>query len=114
VRGRRAAAGALAAVLLGAGAAGCQAGAFGKREIVVHFAPGATEAQHVAARAACAHAAPHASPEPMVHNAHRVTYINDVRFRVDRADDHDLAKLVGCLARQPGVIGYDDSRDLTG
>lgn len=103
---------------LGLGAAlvvlltGCNA-SLSKREIVVHFTSDATEAQHAAARTACANAAPHASPEPIVHNKFASTRIDDIRFRVDKANDHDLAQLYNCLGRQPGVIGVSDPLDMT-
>lgn len=91
---------------------GCNA-ALSKREIVVQFTSSATAAQHAAARAACATAAPHASPEPIVHNHYLSTHVADVRFRVDKANDHDLAQLYECLSRQPGVVGVSDPMDMT-
>jgi hypothetical protein len=36
-----------------------------------------------------------------------------VRFRVDKANDHDLAQLYNCLGRQPGVLGVSDPQDMT-
>ena len=98
----------LGALFLG----GCNAN-LSKREIVVQFSPTATPAQHAAARAACATAAPHASPEPIVHTKYVTTHINDIRFRVDKADDHDLNQLYNCLRVQPGVIGVSDPMDMT-
>lgn len=91
---------------------GCNA-SLSKREIVVQFAPSASPADHVAARAACATAAPRVSPEPIVHTRYPSTEINDVRFRVDHANDHDLAQLYNCLGRQPGVVGVTDPMDMT-
>jgi hypothetical protein len=91
---------------------GCNA-SLNKREVVVHFAPPATAAQHEAARTACATAAPHSSPEPIVHNHFATTRINDIRFRVDKANDHDLAQLYKCLSKQPGVLGVSDPLDMT-
>jgi hypothetical protein len=35
-----------------------------------------------------------------------------VRFRIDHADDKDIALLTECLSRQPGVVGVD-TPDLT-
>jgi len=103
---------------LGLGAAliivltGCNA-SLSKREIVVQFEPTASEAQHAAAREACAAATPKASPEPIVHNKFATTRIDDVRFRVDKANDHDLAQLYNCLSHQPGVLGVSDPMDMT-
>jgi hypothetical protein len=91
---------------------GCNA-SLNKREIVVHFAPSATGQQHAAAREACAHANPHASPEPIVHNSYATTKIADIRFRVDKANDYDLNQLYQCLAKQPGVVGVSDPLDMT-
>ena len=103
---------------LGLGAAllilltGCNA-SLNKREIVVQFSSSATADEHAAAREACATATPKASPEPIVHNKYATTHIADVRFRVDKANDHDLAQLYRCLAKQPGVIGVSDPMDMT-
>ena len=91
---------------------GCNA-SLNKREIVVQFSSDAPAAQHTAARDACATATPKASPEPIVHNKYATTRIADVRFRVDKANDHDLAQLYKCLSRQPGVIGVSDPMDMT-
>jgi len=91
---------------------GCNA-ALDKREVVVHFKSTATAEQHAAARDACADAAPHASPEPIVHNSFATTKIADIRFRVDKANDGDLAQLYKCLAKQPGVVGVSDPMDMT-
>jgi hypothetical protein len=91
---------------------GCNAN-LSKREIVVQFSPSATPADHAAARAACATAAPHASPEPIVHTRYITTHIDDIRFRVDKANDHDLNQLFNCLRVQRGVIGVSDPMDMT-
>ena len=91
---------------------GCNA-SLSKREIVVHFSSSASAADHEAAREACATATPKASPEPIVHNQYATTHITDVRFRVDKANDHDLAQLYKCLAKQKGVIGVSDPMDMT-
>src|SRR4051812_15337542 len=92
--------------------AGCNA-ALSKRELVVHFEPGATSAQHGQALEACTGVAPHTSPEPIVHNNYASSRVNDVRFRIDKANDHDIAKLQTCLAQQPGVVGTEDTAGYT-
>jgi hypothetical protein len=102
----------LGAAVVALALSGCNA-SLGKREIVVQFKPTASEAQHAAAREACATATPKASPEPIVHNKYATTRIDDVRFRVDKANDHELAQLYNCLSRQPGVIGVSDPMDMT-
>jgi hypothetical protein len=95
-----------------AGTAACNA-ALNKREVVVHFSSTATSADHRGALAACTGIAPHTSPEPIVHNRFASTRIDDVRFRVDKANDGDLAKLYICLGKQPGVLGVSDPLDTT-
>jgi len=100
---------------VGLAAAGCLAGLTGcnnanltRREAVVHFDPSATVADHNAARAACATAAPNASPEPAPSATTRgVSPPYDVRFRVDHASDRDLNQLEQCLRHQRGVVGID-------
>jgi hypothetical protein len=87
-------------------ASGCNAT---KRELVVVFTSSATPAQHEAALRACTSAAPHATPEPMPTGGHVVG--SDVRFRIDSANDKDIAALESCLQRQPGVQGFQDSSD---
>jgi len=87
--------------------------ALSKREIVVQFTPTATAQQHRDVLTRCAHAAPHTSPEPMVKSTYASTRVNDVRFRVDKANDHDLAQLYACLGKQPGVLGVTDPMDMT-
>lgn len=99
----------LAAVLMLAAVAGCK-NAY-RRELVVIFAPTATPAQHAAALRACTGVAPNTSPEPIVHNSFASSRAYDVRFRIDHADNHDLAQLQACLAKQPGVIGAQDTAD---
>lgn len=107
----RVAVGAAALAVLAAGT-GCNA-SLSKRELVVNFDPEATPEQHAAAREACIGAAPRTSPEPIVRNDHRISRIKDVRFRIDQANDKDIAQLQRCLAKQPGVIGFEDSAGLT-
>jgi hypothetical protein len=90
------------------GLAGCNNANLARRELVVHFDPSATVADHNAARAACATAAPHASPEPAPSASTRgVSPAYDVRFRIDHASDRDVNKLLQCLTHQQGVAGYD-------
>lgn len=101
----------LLAVLAG-GTAACNP-VLSKREVVVHFTLAATPAQHRAALLACTGAAPHTSPEPIVHDRYASSRVADVRFRVDKASDHDLAQLYNCLSRQPGVLGVSDPQDMT-
>src|SRR3954454_5836131 len=98
--------------LCGVAVAGCNA-ALSKREVVVHFTPQATSVQHRDALDACADASPHASPEPIVHDRYASSRGDDIRFRIDKANDSDLARLYNCLSRQPGVVGVSDPLDMT-
>ena len=80
-----------------------------RRELVVVFAPTATAAQHAAALQACTGAAPNTSPEPISPSSFSSAQESNVRFRIDHANDHDIALLQACLGRQPGVMGFQDS-----
>ncbi len=107
-RVRRAAGTSIAVVLLPLLLAGC--GRYGdrlrQRELVVHFEPGATQAQHLAVRTACS-GYPNTSPEPIGSDTRRSSLLNNVRFRIDNASYRELARLTECLNRQPGVRGID-------
>lgn len=70
------------------------------------FGPGATQAEHVAARDHCL-GFPNAVAEPMTPSKYLSTDINNVRFRVDKASDAQLAALYSCLEKQKGVIGVN-------
>lgn len=89
-----------------AGIAGC--GQYGvQREVVVTFKPSATPAQHDAARAACTGVVTRSTPVPKPTSTLRSVQLADVRFRVDSANDAELAQLYDCLRRQPGVLGIN-------
>jgi hypothetical protein len=92
---------AVAGVIAGCGKYGAQ------REVVVTFKPGATQAQHDAARTACTGVVARSTPEPRPTSTLPSVRLNDVRFRVDAANDGELAKLYECLRQQPGVLGVD-------
>lgn len=87
--------------------AGCNTSSLTKQEVVVYFDPGASQADHVDALNACAHAAPAVTPEPIIKSTLPANQVGDVRFRVDHANDKDLALLTECLHKQPGVEGFD-------
>jgi hypothetical protein len=91
---------------------GCNTSALTKVEMVVYFKQGAPISDHEAALKACAHSAPNVYAEPIVRSALPSDAVGDVRFRIDHADDKDLALLTECLNRQPGVAGVD-TPDLT-
>ena len=83
-----------------------------RRELTVVFTPSASDAQRVAAWHACTGAAPHTSPEPIpTPSGNRGIERQGplVRFRIDAADDQNIARLEECLGKQPGVQGFQDS-----
>jgi hypothetical protein len=86
---------------------GCNSSALTKVEMVVYFQQNAPVSDHAAALKACAHAAPNVNPEPIVPGNLASDAVGDVRFRIDHADDKDLALLTECLNKQPGVAGVD-------
>ncbi len=71
------------------------------REATVYFVDGATPEQQSAARAACA-GLPHTTPEPIATDALSRRAHTEIRFRVDDANDSELAALIRCLQSQPG------------
>ena len=73
------------------------------RETVVHFTRDTTPAQRAAARAACLDL-PRTRPEPIASDALSIRAHTDIRFRVDDANDHEIAQLYACLQKQPGYL----------
>jgi hypothetical protein len=100
---------ALGAVL---GLAGCNSSSLTKVELVVYFTQNAPQSDHVAALRACAHVTPETVPEPLATGTLPSDTVGDVRFRIDHADDREIALLTECLNKQPGVAGVD-TPDLT-
>jgi hypothetical protein len=86
---------------------GCNTSALEKQELEVVFTDNATQAQHVQALDACAHATPLATPEPFATSALPSDNVGDVRFRTDHANDKAIALLEACLQKQPGVKGFN-------
>ncbi len=95
-------------VMIGFLAVGCgrYADQLAAREVVVTFDAAASPDQHDAARTHCDDI-PHVVAEPVPDSTLESSRRNDVRFRVDRANDADLARLYDCLRRQPGVQGVN-------
>jgi hypothetical protein len=111
VLGRRLALCASAAGLLIA-LAGCNDSALTKVEMVVYFKPNAPLSDHSAALRACGTISPETVPEPIMKSNLVSDGVGDVRFRIDHANDKELAELTECLNKQPGVEGVD-TPDLT-
>ena len=88
-------------------ASGCNTSSLTKREAVVYFSDTATESEHVNALNACAHVAPSVHAEPITKSTLPSNQVGNVRFRIDHADDKDIALLTECLDKQPGVKGFD-------
>jgi hypothetical protein len=91
---------------------GCNDAALTKVEMVVYFYPNTPEADHYAALKACSHVSPQDVPEPIEKSALASNEVGDVRFRIDHANDKELAELTECLNKQAGVEGVD-TPDLT-
>ena len=86
---------------------GCNSSSLTKRELVVYFQQNAPQSEHVAALHACGHVTPAAVPEPIGKSNLLSNSVGDVRFRIDHADDKQIAELTECLNKQPGVVGFD-------
>jgi hypothetical protein len=101
---------ALAVPLLAGALAGCGhlAANLSQRELVVQFKSGTTAAQHREVRTACS-GYPGTRPEPLPTSKLASVRANDVRFRVDKASDAQLAHLEACLTRFPFVLGVSDT-----
>lgn len=84
---------------------GCNDSALTKQELVVTFSQGAPQSAHLAALRACAHVTPAATPEPYQVSKLASDNVGNVRFRIDHADDKQVATLEDCLSRQPDVEG---------
>jgi hypothetical protein len=97
----------LPGLVLATAVSGCNASALSKREMVVHFDPAATSEQHRAALEACSHVTTAATPEPFSTTGPVSNRVNNVRYRIDHANDRDIAQLTTCLSKQPGVVGED-------
>jgi hypothetical protein len=102
----------LFAMLVGTLATGC-AGfdkAFGQREAIVTFQQGTPKSVRLEVRAACSHV-PRAVPEPLPTDHKLSDYDNDVRYRIDKASDAELAQLENCLSKFPAVRGVETPQD---
>ena len=105
---RNVAALAVAAAVLGAGGCGHFAANMRMRELVVQFKPGTPQPVRASVLHGC-RGFPDASPEPMPSSTLPSVQLNNVRFRVDNADDAQIAAVEDCLARFTAVIGVHDT-----
>ncbi len=102
-------------VLVGAtrlgGLTGCKySAALSKREVVVLFKPGATQAEHRLILASCSNVT-NAIPEPMGNGKLVSELASNVRFRVDHASDAELAQLTECFT-EPQFNSFVQSYDI--
>ena len=95
-------------VLLAVG--GCKAAdSLSTQEVVVHFAPDTTRAQHIAVRDACG-GLPHTSAEPLPRTEVVGQDRTDVAFLVNPGSNTNLNRVLSCLTSyQPRgvVLGYE-------
>lgn len=90
-----------------AGLSGCKYGAaLAKREWVVIFKPGATQDQHRLVLATCGDI-PNVVPEAMGDGKLVSELDSNVRFRIDKATDGQLAQLVTCFQKFDFIKSYD-------
>ena len=103
----------VAGLALSTGLSACNTSAFTKRELVVEFSADTTDATRQADRADCLDVAPHVVPEPLpaASDKFQSDLDNDIRYRIDHADDNDLSKLQQCLRGKPGVQGFEYPQD---
>jgi len=86
--------------------------ALGQRQAVVSFTAGATLAQRLAVRSACAKT-PNVTPQPLPSNLSAPYALEQVIYQINQASDADVALLEKCLATFPSVTGVtlQDSGD---
>ena len=94
--------------------AGCSQfdAALGQREAVVTFTDGATLAQRMAVRTACAKK-PNVTPQPLPSNMNSRYALVQVVYQINQASNADVAVLEKCLSKFPTVAGISlqDSSD---
>ena len=86
--------------------------ALGQREAIVTFTDGATLAQRMAVRTACAKP-PNVSPQPLPSNLKSAYELPQVTYQINKASNADVATLETCLDKYPSVAGVtlQDSSD---
>ena len=95
--------------------AGCSQfdAALGQRQAVVTFTDGATLAQRMAVRTACAKT-PNVTPQPLPSNMNTPYALVQVIYQINQASNADVALLEKCLSKFPTVAGISlqDSSDM--
>lgn len=77
-----------------------------RQEVVVHFVPGATQADHLRVWQSCP-GGPGVIREPLATDSrYPSTLLNNVRYRVETANNYQLQQLYDCLRKDPSVAGY--------
>lgn len=85
--------------------------ALGQRFVVVHFESSVTKAERAKVQRACADP-PVVRTVPLAESGPGRAGSSEARYRVDDADEGDIAVLSKCLREHDGVLGIDLS-DLT-
>src|SRR3954447_18422665 len=89
---------------------GCKAAdSLATQEVVVHFAPGTSRAQHLAVLDTCG-GLPHTSPEPISRTEVVGQDRTDVAFLVNPGSNTNLNRVFNCLAQDQFhgvVLGYE-------
>ncbi|MQA77007.1 MAG: hypothetical protein GEV10_00755 [Streptosporangiales bacterium] len=83
----------------------------GQRYAVVHFDGTVSYAERERVQLACA-APPLVKPVPMGDDKAKSARLSNVSYRVDKADEGDIATLSKCLKKFDGVVGIE-LNDLT-
>ena len=78
--------------------------ALGQREAIVTFTDGATLAQRMAVRTACAKP-PNVTPQPLPSNMNAPYALAQVVYQINQASDADVAVLETCLSKFHTVTG---------
>lgn len=77
-----------------------------QREIVVIFKNGTPYRARAAVQADC-ESPPAVRAEPMGKRGRKYARLNDVRYRVDKASDGQIAQASECLKKHSSVVGVD-------
>lgn len=101
----------LLSVCAGTLAAACSLGV-GQVELVVYFAPEATDLQKDAVRNACPGEG-HAVLEPRDRSDLQTARTYPVRYDITKASTQERSAVIRCVSQQPGVRGISQSDNST-